>query len=38
VLKQIAEQLKADDYQFESLVMGIVDSLPFQYRKAEEDL
>ncbi len=38
VLKQIAEQLKADDYRFSSLVMGIVDSLPFQYRKAEEDL
>jgi hypothetical protein len=38
VLKQIAAQLKADDYRFASLVMGIVDSLPFQYRRAEEDL
>jgi mono/diheme cytochrome c family protein len=38
VLKNIAEQLKADDYRFSSLVLGIVDSLPFQYRKAEENL
>lgn len=38
VLKRIAERLKADDYRFSSLVMGIVDSLPFQYRKAEENL
>ena len=32
-VRQIATQLKADDYRFSTLVMEIVKSYPFQYRK-----
>ena len=32
-VRQIATQLKTDDYRFSTLVMEIVKSYPFQYRK-----
>jgi hypothetical protein len=35
-IKAITEKLEQNDYRFSSLVLGIVESLPFQARKGEQ--
>ncbi|WP_437228932.1 DUF1592 domain-containing protein [Planctomicrobium sp. SH661] len=35
-IQQITTDLQANDYRFSTLILGVVKSLPFQYRKAEE--
>jgi len=35
-VKAITEKLAQNDYRFSSLVLGIVESLPFQARKGEQ--
>ena len=37
-LKRISKQLTADNHRFSSLVLGIVNSLPFQQRRGAEKL
>lgn len=35
-VNEIKQKLEADDYRFSTLVLGIVDSYPFQHRRTEE--
>jgi len=34
-VRKIVREAKADDYRFSSLVLGIVESQPFQMRRSE---
>jgi hypothetical protein len=36
VIEEIAASVAADEYRFSSLVLGIVESMPFQMRRGEE--
>ncbi|MXW36287.1 MAG: DUF1585 domain-containing protein, partial [Chloroflexi bacterium] len=35
-IRRIVRQAEADDYRWSSLILGIVESTPFQMRKARE--
>jgi hypothetical protein len=36
-VKKIVAQLAANDYRFDELISGVVESLPFQMRRGEGD-
>jgi hypothetical protein len=36
-VKKIVAQLAANDYRFSALISGVVESLPFQMRRGEEE-